>query len=263
VAAAGALLAATAAMAGCGDDGPPIGSPPSTSAPEASSIPTGPGSEGLGPPTTDLSEGGPGLGSGPGSGSGGPAAGDGTPTEGDVSGAALRDPDGVTVGTVLFEVIEGTTRVTVQITDGGEPSSFHALVVHANDDPSNGDGCEADPDEAPGTWFVSADGHLTDDIDEGASHQGDLPNVWVMGDGTATAQVMTDRMVPADLVGAAVVLHALPNNSGNVPVGDGPGQYTPNSERSQTVTEATGNAGTRIACGVVQAGGGAAGSPVR
>ncbi len=219
--------------------------------------------EGLGPSTTDLSEGGgSGLGSG-GSGSGGSAAGDGTPTEGDVSGAALRDPDGVTVGTVLFEVIEGTTRVTVQITDGGERSSFHALVVHANDDPSNGEGCEADPDEAPGTWFVSADGHLTDDLDEGASHQGDLPNVWIMSDGTATAQVMTDRLVPTDIVGSAVILHALPNNSGNVPVGDGPGQYTPNSERSQMVTETTGNAGTRIACGVIQAGGGAAGSPVR
>ena len=180
-----------------------------------------------------------------------------------MSGAALRDPAGVTVGTVLFEVIEGTTRVTVQITDGGERSSFHALVVHANDDPSNGDGCEADPEEAPGTWFVSADGHLTDDLDEGASHQGDLPNVWIMSDGTATAQVMTDRLVPTDIVGSAVILHALPNNSGNVPVGDGPGQYTPNSERSQMVTETTGNAGTRIACGVIQAGGGAAGSPVR
>jgi Cu-Zn family superoxide dismutase len=84
-----------------------------------------------------------------------------------------------------------------------------------------------------------------------------------MGDGTATTQVLTDRLVPSELVGTAVVLHALPNNSGNIPTGDGPGQYTPNSERSGMVTETTGNTGNRIACGVIEAGGGAAGSPVR
>jgi Cu-Zn family superoxide dismutase len=244
VVAAALVAALAAALAGCGDDDPLV--PPASSVPDRSSVPTTrPASPGR-PPASDPS-----------------ASGDGDPVDGDVSGAALRDPHGVTVGSVLFEAVEGSTRVTVQITDGGEANAFHGLVIHANDDPSNGEGCQADPGEPPGTWFVSADGHLVDDSDEGGLHQGDLPNVWVMGDGSATTQVLTDRLVPSELVGAAVVLHALPSNYGNVPVGDGPGQYTPNSERSQAVTEATGNTGNRLACGVIEAGGGAAGSPVR
>jgi Cu-Zn family superoxide dismutase len=244
-----------AALAGCGgDDDPPAAATSSSSRDESTGATSPfPSSDETRPPTTR-----PSTGSGV-----DPGAGDGAPADGEVSGAALLDPDGVTVGTVMFEVIEGTTRVTVEITDGGEPNAFHGLVVHANDDPSNGEGCQADPDAPAGTWFVSADGHLTDDTDEGARHQGDLPNVWVMGDGTATSQILTDRLVPSEIVGTAVVLHALPNNVGNIPLGDGPGQYTPNSERSQMVTETTGNTGARIACGVIEAGGGAAGSPVR
>lgn len=263
-----AALAAVAGLAGCSDGDPTASLTSATTAedslgggPGRSSSPSSSSSrpESSSPPSTgsDPSTG-PGAGSGPDT-----TAGDGSPAEGDVSGAALRDPTGITVGTVLFEVVEGMTRVTVQITDGGETNAFHGLVVHANDDPSNGEGCEADPDEPPDTWFVSADGHLTDGDDAGGIHQGDLPNMWVMADGRATAQVITDRMVPSELVGTAVVLHEFPNNAANVPVGENPSQYTPNSPRATQVTETTGNTGARIACGVVEAGGGAAGSPVR
>lgn len=247
-----AVAALVAAMlAGCGGADDP--SVPSTSAPGRATTSTA-GPE-VGAPSTSPPDPGAGPGAGP--------EGDGTPAEGEVSGTALRNPEGTTVGTVLFEVVEGTTRVTVQLTDGGEPNAFHGLIIHANDDPTNGEGCEADPAEAAGTWFVSADGHLVDDSDAEGSHQGDLPNVWVMGDGRATAQSLTDRVVPSQLVGTAVVLHARPSNHNNVPVGDGPGQYTPNSERSRMTSETTGNTGFRIACGVVESGGGAAGSPVR
>lgn len=245
-----AVALVAAALAGCGGDDDPF-VPPTSVRDGAATSTTGPPA---GSPSTSPDE--------PGAGSGGPE-GDGTPAEGEVSGTALRDPEGTTVGTVLFEVVEGSTRVTVQITDGGEPNAFHGLIIHANDDPTNGEGCEADPDEPAGTWFVSADGHLVDERDEAGSHQGDLPNVWVMGDGRATAQSLTDRVVPSELVGTAVVLHARPSNHANVPVGDGPGQYTPNSERSRMMSETTGNTGVRIACGVIESGGGAAGSPVR
>ena len=218
---AGAAALVAAALAGCGGDGDPF--IPPTSVPEgAATSTTGPRA---GSPSTSAGE--------PGAEPGAGIEGDGTPAEGEVSGTALRDPEGTTVGTVLFEVVEGSTRVTVQITDGGEPNAFHGLIIHANDDPTNGEGCEADPDEPAATWFVSADGHLVDDSDAEGRHQGDLPNVWVMADGRATAQALTDRVAPSELVGTAVVLHTRPSNYGNVPVGDGSGQYTPNSERSQ------------------------------
>lgn len=246
-----AAALAGAVLAGCGGDDDLV---PTTSVPEGAA-PSSTGPPAGSPSTPDEPGGGVGSGSG--------SEGDGSPVEGEVSGTALRDPEGTTVGTVLFEVVEGSTRVTVQITDGGEPNAFHGLVIHANDDPTNGEGCEADPDEPASTWFVSADGHLVDDDDTDGSHQGDLPNVWVMADGSATAQTLTDRVVPSELTDTAVVLHALPSNYNNVPVGEGPGQYTPNSERSQMVTETTGNTGNRIACGVIESGGGAAGSPVR
>jgi Cu/Zn superoxide dismutase len=52
-----------------------------------------------------------------------------------------------------------------------------------------------------------------------------------------------------------VILHAGPDNFGNIPVGTAPNQYTPNSTDPVTgatvLTANTGNAGNRIACGVI------------
>ena len=50
------------------------------------------------------------------------------------------------------------------------------------------------------------------------------------------------------------MLHAGPDNFGNVPVDDvatAPNAYTPNSAGATTATQNTGNAGNRIACGVI------------
>ena len=58
--------------------------------------------------------------------------------------------------------------------------------------------------------------------------------------------------MPAELPGKAVILHAGADNFGNVPVGTGPDQYTANSAAATTKTGNTGNAGDRIACGVIK-----------
>jgi Cu-Zn family superoxide dismutase len=52
-------------------------------------------------------------------------------------------------------------------------------------------------------------------------------------------------------VGRAVVLHAGPDNFGNVPVGAVSDQYAPNSTSATEKTVKTGNAGDRVACGLI------------
>ncbi len=172
--------------------------------------------------------------------------------------AELVDPTGAQVGTVTFDGRDGYTDVRVKLDasvagiDGVALDAFHGFHIHANDDPMNGEGCEADPSEPANTWFTSVDGHWKDDGQTHADHRGDLPSVLVLEDGSATARFRTDRFDPAELAGRAVILHAGEDNFGNVPVGDAPNQYTPNSDEALTATANTGNAGNRIACGVVE-----------
>jgi len=168
--------------------------------------------------------------------------------------ARLRDPDGRVVGTVVFHVDDQATRVDATLRPNRyvAPGAFHGFHVHANADPANGSGCQADPDAAAPTWFVSADGHLSETGQGHGQHLGDLPSPLVMADGTAELSFSTDRIDPAELRGRAVILHANPDNFGNVPVGTGPTQYQPNSPAATDLTVRTGNAGDRVACGLVR-----------
>lgn len=129
--------------------------------------------------------------------------------------------------------------------------SFHGFHVHANDDSANGAGCVADPTALPSTWFVSADGHYTDPGNLHGAHRGDMPVVYLQRNGGASASFFTDRFQPSDILGRAVIVHAKPDNYGNVPTGAAATQYTPNSEDATTLTTKTGNASDRVVCGVV------------
>jgi Cu/Zn superoxide dismutase len=48
-----------------------------------------------------------------------------------------------------------------------------------------------------------------------------------------------------------VILHAGADNFANIPLGAGATQYTANSTDASAATAKTGNAGDRIACGVI------------
>ena len=134
-----------------------------------------------------------------------------------------------------------------------DPTSFsQSFHVHANNDPANGVGCVADRSALSSTWFVSADGHLSASGQGHGSHNGDLPSPLVLRDGTARISFTTDRIDPAALRGTAVILHAKPDNFGNVPVGTEPNQYQPNSSAAPDLTARTGNASDRVACGLVR-----------
>ena len=167
--------------------------------------------------------------------------------------ARLRDADGRVIGTVRFEVddhamhVDATLRRNPYVT----PDAFHGFHLHANADPANGQGCQADPDAPPTTWFGSADGHFSETVQDHGQHAGDLPSPLVMADGTARLAFSTDRIDPADLRGLAVILHDDPDNFGNVPVGDEPTDYI-EREEALALTARTGNAGDRMACGVVR-----------
>ncbi len=168
--------------------------------------------------------------------------------------AKLRDPEGRVVGTVKFRIGRDAMHVDAKLRPNPyvEANAFHGFHVHANDNPANGRGCVADPSESSSTWFVSADGHLSERGQTHGEHNGDLPSPLVMADGTARLSFSTDRIQPEVLRGRAVILHKFPDNFGNVPVGTTPTDYTPNSPAATERTTATGNASDRVACGLLR-----------
>ena len=161
--------------------------------------------------------------------------------------AALHNAAGDRIGTVSFKG-EGhyADRVEVELAlPAGAPGLglYHGLHVHTV-------GTCAAP-------FTSAGGHwnTTTGATHG-NHTGDLPSVLVGLDGTAYAEFETDRFDVSQLFdtdGAAVVLHSDPDNFGNVPIRSD--RYAdPNAWYTATGgTAATGDAGSRYGCGVVQA----------
>jgi Cu-Zn family superoxide dismutase len=140
--------------------------------------------------------------------------------------------------------------ISAQLADDHE--RIHGIHIHANDVADNGEGCIADPSQPANTHFVSVDGHYNPAGATHGHHQGDMPALFFSEGGEAWMQFLTDRFQPDELRGRAVILHAASDNYGNVPVGDADDQYTPNSDAATEATAKTGNAGARIACGVIE-----------
>ena len=159
------------------------------------------------------------------------------PTSTTTAAGAVADmvaPDGRSMGRVTFTENGGRLVVDARLT--GLPSGFHGFHVHAVGK------CE------PGApAFGSAGGHLVSGTQAHPAHAGDQPAVLVLGDGTAEIRFATDRYELSDLLvseGRAVIVHANPDNYGNIPT-----RYAPQSD---DMTRATGDAGDRLACGVVK-----------
>ena len=163
----------------------------------------------------------------------------------------LRDAEGTTVGRVTFKSHGDATLVTISARLSDDQEGIHGIHIHANDVADNGEGCIADPAQPANTHFVSVDGHYNPTGATHGQHQGDMPALFFTEDGAAWMQFSTDRFQPDELRGRAVILHASSDNYGNVPVGDADDQYTPNSAAATDATAKTGNAGARIACGVI------------
>ncbi|HEU4759871.1 MAG TPA: superoxide dismutase family protein [Dehalococcoidia bacterium] len=159
----------------------------------------------------------------------------------------LRDAAGNPVGEVKLTEEDGT--VLVRATVHGLAPGFHGFHVHSKGE------CIAP--------FTSAGGHRGHDPagTHHPNHPADMPVLLVNADGSGEARFKTDRFEIAGLFdadGSALIIHAKPDNYANIPLGAGAKDYTPNSDNpadSNTATgstAATGNAGDRVACGIVE-----------
>jgi superoxide dismutase, Cu-Zn family len=142
--------------------------------------------------------------------------------------AELKDKENKTVGVATFR--ESGRGVTVNIDVKGLTPGLHAVHVHAVGK------CEAPAFTSAGGHFNPAQKKHGHKSPEGA-HAGDLPNMLVAKDGTGRFEAFTDGMTlkPGatsvfDKDGSALVIHA------------GVDDY---------VTDPTGNAGDRAACGII------------
>lgn len=148
--------------------------------------------------------------------------------EGDTVSARLQG-EGIDGTVTMTETASGAVLVELEAT--GVPEGMHGFHVHETG------ACEGD--------FESAGGHLALDLEhgvkaDGGPHPGDLPNVYAGPEGTVRAEFFTrsftlstegaQRLLDDD--GSAVILHA------------GADDYS---------TQPAGDAGARIACGVVEA----------
>lgn len=142
--------------------------------------------------------------------------------------ATLKDAQGKTLGEATLR--ESPAGVLVKLDLQGVPPGTHAFHVHTVGK------CDA-PD------FMTAGGHFNPTtmkhglLAAGGPHAGDMPNLYVPADGKLSVEVLDQNVTLAagpkslfDADGSALMLHATADD------------YT---------SDPAGNAGARLACGVV------------
>jgi Cu-Zn family superoxide dismutase len=133
-----------------------------------------------------------------------------------------------TFGEATFEQVGDKVRVVIFV-QGLKPGQEHGLHIHEAGDCSSGDGMSAKGHFNP---FGKPHGHHG----SGERHAGDLPSLKANKEGRANIQADLDVITlapgPASIIGRGLIVHADPDD------------YK---------TQPTGNAGARIACGVIQA----------
>lgn len=153
-----------------------------------------------------------------------------TPPEALRATAQLQPTKGnKTFGEATFEQVGDKVRVVVFV-QGLKPGQEHGLHIHEVGDCSSDDGMSAkghfNPYNKPHGPQGSAD-----------RHAGDLPSLRANKAGRANIQADLDVITvgpgPASIIGRGLIVHADPDD------------YK---------TQPTGNAGARIACGVIRAG---------
>ncbi len=162
----------------------------------------------------------------------------------------INDASGAEVATATFEFSTGYATVTVETTGAGKLApGFHGLHIHSVGT------CEpnsvAPTGGAPGD-FLSAGGHFQVPGHSGHPASGDLSSLQVRADGSAKLVTTSDAFTEEDLLAGgktAIIIHEKADNFANIP----PERYnqvngTPGPDET---TMSTGDAGKRVACGVI------------
>jgi Cu/Zn superoxide dismutase len=163
--------------------------------------------------------------------------------------APLRNQAGAPVGQVTFTQTAAGVRVDSYVTGLAPLAEFHGSHVHTNG------ACSGD-------FVASAGGHWNPGGASHGDHAGDLPVLYADAAGTARASTVVDGFTVAQLLaddgGVAVIVHAGRDNAANIPT-----RYTATGASApgpDATTLATGDAGGRLACGVVGATGDSSGA---
>ena len=154
-----------------------------------------------------------------------------TPDEPLRATAALQPTKGSkTFGEATFEPAEGNKVRVIVFAQGLRPDQEHGFHIHEAGDCSSGDGMSAKGHFNP---HGKPHGHPN----SAERHAGDLPSLRAGKDGRAKLDVSIDQATltpgPASIIGRGLIIHADPDD------------YK---------TQPTGNAGARLACGVIKAG---------
>jgi Cu-Zn family superoxide dismutase len=175
---------------------------------------------------------------------------EGQAASGETLTAELKLADGTEVATADIEFANGYATLTVETTASGELTpGFHGLHIHAVGK------CEANSvaptGGAPGD-FNSAGAHFQKAGHTGHPASGDLASLQVRADGTARLVTTTDAFTSEDLLGGAktaIIIHEKADNFANIP----PERYQQvnGAPPPDETTLATGDAGKRVACGVI------------
>jgi Cu-Zn family superoxide dismutase len=143
--------------------------------------------------------------------------------------AELRDAQGKAVGTARLKQVKDGVRISLRVM--GLPTGTHAFHIHASGK------CEA-PD------FKSAGGHFNPEgkkhglKNPDGPHAGDMPNITVGATGKGRAQVVNTRVTLGD--GPNSVFH------------EGGTAIVIHEKADDEMTDPAGNAGNRIACGMIE-----------
>ena len=165
--------------------------------------------------------------------------------------AELKSPDGTPVAEAKIEFSGGFATITVQtIGDGVLKPGFHGIHLHSVGK------CEANSvaptGGAPGN-FLSAGGHFQAPGHSDYPASGDLSNIFIRKDGAGMLVTTSDAFTAEELLGGqhtAIMIHEKPTNFANIP----PERYqqTNGSPPPDQESLATGDAGARVACGVIE-----------
>jgi Cu-Zn family superoxide dismutase len=177
-------------------------------------------------------------------------AGGSTPADavdGNTARAVVRDVNNAALGVVTIQANrDGSLAVTGRLS--GLAAGFHGFHIHAVG-VCNPTATDASGNVVP---FTTAGGHLNPAATTHGQHAGDLPMLLVKRNGTTRAAVESDAVTLADIFdadGGAFIVHAAPDNAAHIPT-----RYistTTNLPGPDAATLATGDAGGRVACGVI------------